>query len=167
MPAASLLLSLLARLRRLIPSVLRLPPPSTSPPSPSTPSRPNGAQLVIPASPARTQRQPPTPPHPATRQPHHPCARFASHPTAQLVIPATPQALGPHPTARSCPRPRAAAVAVLPQKSAKSREPAARTPSGGSGCRLASTPQNRPATPHRPQPPFVRFGCPNLESAIT
>ena len=31
----------------------------------------------------------------------------------------------------------------------------------------ARPPQNRPATPHRPQPPFVRFRGQNLESAIT
>ena len=31
----------------------------------------------------------------------------------------------------------------------------------------ARPPQNRPAAPHRPQPPFVRFPGPNLESAIT
>ena len=31
----------------------------------------------------------------------------------------------------------------------------------------ARPPQNHPATPHRPQPPFVRFGAQNLESPIT
>ena len=153
--------------RPACPNLLALPPSYRRPPVFKlwAPTRPNrGPAASAPRQPAPPQKPAPQPPPSTPAMPVEDLPRTRSgariqscpglHPhRAPRVTPASPAGIQ-----SSSPNPLFNPPKCTPRRLKSFLEKT---------LTRARPPQNRPAAPHRPQPPFVRFLGQNLESAIT